>query len=145
MGERPGWIVTTVQWTLRCVSAQIVRRIRLPADHSSPGVARVAVRAVVTEAGLDGVLDEALLLTTELTTNGILHAGTDLDVEIIAGDESLTVSVLDARSGPIINVAPGTTTGDLDERGRGLLLVDRLASAWGTLHFPTGKGVWFRL
>ena len=37
------------------------------------------------EAGLDHVLDEALLLTTELVTNALVHGGTEvgLDVEVV--------------------------------------------------------------
>src|SRR5437868_741961 len=152
LSERPGWIVTTVPWTLRGVTAQVVRRVRLPADHSSPGLARAAVRSAVTEAGLTEVLDEALLLTTELTTNAVLHARTDMDIEIAADGDCVTVTVMDFHHGPITHhhwpsrraVTPRPVD-QLDERGRGLLLVDQLATYWGTLHHPDGKGVWFRL
>jgi phosphoserine phosphatase RsbU/P len=125
------------------VSAQIVRRIRLSADHNSPGLARVAVRGAIHEAGLAAVLDEALLLTTELVTNSVVHAGTDVELEIIAGAGSVTVSVLDFKSGPLLS-SPSDNP-DMAERGRGLHLVDALAQGWGTLHFTGGKGVWFRL
>jgi serine phosphatase RsbU (regulator of sigma subunit) len=111
-------------------------------------LARAAVRVAVEEAGLSAVLDEAMLLTTELATNSVVHAGTDFDVEILATADALTVIVLDFRGGPVSTVRFGTTSrpsGELDERGRGLLIVDQLANAWGTLHFAHGKGVWFRL
>jgi serine phosphatase RsbU (regulator of sigma subunit) len=39
----------------------------------------------------------------------------------------------------------GDAIADLAERGRGLFLVDQLATAWGTTHHPGGKSVWFRL
>jgi serine phosphatase RsbU (regulator of sigma subunit)/anti-sigma regulatory factor (Ser/Thr protein kinase) len=126
------------------VTTQTVRRIRLPADHSSPGLAREAIRTIAHERDLGAVLDEALLLVTELTTNSVVHAGTEVDLEITAGDASLTVAVLDFRPGAIAPSFP-ETTGELPERGRGLLLVEQLATAWGTLHFSGGKGVWFRL
>ena len=127
------------------MNAQIVRRTRLSADHNSPGLARVAVRSALQEAGLGAVLDEALLLTTELVTNSVVHAGTEVDLEIIAGGGSVTVSVLDFKAGPLLGTPPGADAADLAERGRGLYLVDALAAAWGTLHFADGKGVWFRL
>jgi sigma-B regulation protein RsbU (phosphoserine phosphatase) len=134
------------------VTAQVVRRIRFPADHSSPGAARTAVRSVITDVGLTDVLDEALLLTTELATNAVVHARTALDLEIVADPDSITVTVMDFRTGPIThNRAQATPNGStrpveqLEERGRGLLLVDQLSTYWGTLHFPDGKGVWFRL
>ena len=98
---------------------------------------------------LTGVLDEALLLTTELVTNGVVHAGTELEIEIIAGVDALSVMVLDRRCGPLSltgwdATTPGPTP-ESTERGRGLLLVDRLADRWGTLHHSGGKGVWFQL
>ncbi|MET7422377.1 SpoIIE family protein phosphatase [Dactylosporangium sp. NPDC005555] len=129
------------------MNAPTVRRIRLPADHSSPGLAREAIRTIVHERDLGAILDEALLLVTELTTNSVVHARTEVDVEMTAIDTSLTVTVLDFKPGTVTpNIpVPGATVTDLDERGRGLLLVNQLASSWGTLHFGGGKGVWFRL
>ncbi len=139
------------------MTAQVVRRIGLPADHSSPGAARSAVRAVAVEAGLTDVLDEALLLTTELATNAVVHARTELEVDIVADADTLTVCVMDFRTGPLTmrHRSAGTAgkrraggaggSVEVDERGRGLLLVDKLASSWGTVHHPGGKGVWFRL
>jgi serine phosphatase RsbU (regulator of sigma subunit)/anti-sigma regulatory factor (Ser/Thr protein kinase) len=110
------------------------------------------VRAVVVESGLSEVLDEALLLTTELATNAVVHARTELDVEIVSDADGLTVTVMDFRSGPITHsrradVANGSAGPPerLDDGGRGLLLVDKLATYWGSLHYPHGKGVWFRL
>jgi sigma-B regulation protein RsbU (phosphoserine phosphatase) len=132
------------------VTAQVVRRLRLPADHSSPGIARAAVRSVVADVDLGEVLDEALLLTTELATNAVVHARTELDVEIVGDTDSLTVTVMDFRTGPISHrrhevAASPRPVDQIEERGRGLLLVDQLATYWGTLHYPEGKGVWFRL
>ncbi|MDG6101116.1 ATP-binding SpoIIE family protein phosphatase [Dactylosporangium aurantiacum] len=127
------------------MNAPTVRRIRLPADHSSPGLAREAIRTIAHERDLSGILDEALLLVTELTTNSVVHAGTEVDVEITAADTSLTVTVLDFQPGTVVPNIPTAGGANLDERGRGLLLVDQLASSWGTLHFDGGKGVWFRL
>jgi sigma-B regulation protein RsbU (phosphoserine phosphatase) len=127
------------------VSATVVRRIRLPADRRTPAAARALVRSVLSEADLTGLLDEALLLTTELSTNGVLHAGTDIDLEVVAQDGQLTVTVTDFSIG---TPAVATTRGagiEVPERGRGLFLVDHFAAAWGVTHHATGKGVWFRL
>jgi serine phosphatase RsbU (regulator of sigma subunit)/anti-sigma regulatory factor (Ser/Thr protein kinase) len=132
--------------------APIVRRIPLPAELRSPAAARSAVRTIAVEAGLGDLLDEALLLTTELVTNAVLHAGTDVTVEVVADHSGLTVTVLDEVAGPFYATgAPASPNGGRDdavqdeERGRGLLLVDRLAQRWGTVHHPGGKGVWFHL
>lgn len=152
------------------------RSLRLPADHRSPAAARAAVREVLLAGGWAELLDEALLLVSELSTNGVVHAGTSFDVDVLADSDGVTVSVSDqkvglvgsapsGRPGPFELTAPGprgraaaVPTDDpeamleawddgetLQERGRGLLLVDQLASSWGTSHHAAGKSVWFRL
>ncbi|MEV4626517.1 SpoIIE family protein phosphatase [Micromonospora sp. NPDC049523] len=127
-----------------------VRRVRLPADRRTPAAARAIVRSVLAEAHLDELLNEALLLTTELSTNAVEHAGTELDIEVVADESGLTVTVSDFAVGPLEKVTARpkndlTDISEVSERGRGLLLVDHFASRWGTTHLPTGKGVWFRL
>lgn len=127
-----------------------VRRVRLPADRRTPAAARAIVRSVLAEAKLDELLNEALLLTTELSTNAVEHAGTELDIEVVADESGLTVTVSDFAVGRIEKVTARpkndlTDISEVSERGRGLLLVDHFASRWGTTHLPTGKGVWFRL
>ncbi|SDL09143.1 Serine phosphatase RsbU, regulator of sigma subunit [Glycomyces sambucus] len=120
------------------------RRLRLPADDRSPAAARAAVRAVLAEAGLTELLDETLLLTTELATNGVVHAGTDINLTVAADPIGVRVTVTDYRSGgidPLEAAMPEVTA----EGGRGLLLVDRFASSWGTTHDATGKSIWFRI
>jgi serine phosphatase RsbU (regulator of sigma subunit)/anti-sigma regulatory factor (Ser/Thr protein kinase) len=129
---------------------QLVRRVRLPADRRTPATARKLVRELLAAANLDGLLDAALLLTTELSTNGVVHAGTELDIEVIVDRNGLTVTVMDFASGTLNQLpAPAagdpTATAELAERGRGLLLVDHFATRWGTTHHASGKGVWFRL
>jgi serine phosphatase RsbU (regulator of sigma subunit)/anti-sigma regulatory factor (Ser/Thr protein kinase) len=124
--------------------------VRLPADRRTPAAARAVVRSVLAEAGLDELLNEALLLTTELSTNAVEHARTELDIEVVADLVGLTVTVSDFAPGQIEEVTAGprndlTDISEVSERGRGLLLVDHFASQWGTTHQPTGKGVWFRL
>jgi sigma-B regulation protein RsbU (phosphoserine phosphatase) len=129
---------------------KVVRRVRLPADRRTPAAARAVVRALLDEAGLAELLDEALLLTTELTTNAVIHAGTELDIEVIADEAGLSVTVMDFAAGTLGQLPPPaggdpSATAELAERGRGLLLVDHFASRWGTTHHANGKGVWFRL
>ncbi|HET6531355.1 MAG TPA: SpoIIE family protein phosphatase [Actinoplanes sp.] len=128
----------------------LVRRVRLPNDRRTPAAARALVRSVLEEAELDVLLNEALLLTTELSTNAVVHANTELDIEVTADPTGLTVTVTDFAPGPVEQLAVGPRNesvdiGEVAERGRGLLLVDHFASRWGTVHEGTGKGVWFRL
>jgi sigma-B regulation protein RsbU (phosphoserine phosphatase) len=131
-------------------TSALVRRVRLPNDRRTPAAARALVRSVLEEAGLEALLNEALLLTTELSTNAVVHAGTELDIDVTADADGLTVTVTDFAPGPVEQLAVGPKNdkvdiGEVAERGRGLLLVDHFASRWGTVHEGTGKGVWFRL
>ena len=131
-------------------SEEHARRVRLPADRRTPAAARALVRSVLAEADLDELLNEALLLTTELSTNAVEHARTELDIEVVADGIGLTVTVSDFAAGPVEELVVGVRNESAEitevaERGRGLLLVDHFASRWGTTYLPTGKGVWFRL
>ncbi|MBO3740893.1 SpoIIE family protein phosphatase [Actinoplanes flavus] len=131
-------------------SEALVRRTRLPNDRRTPAAARALVRSVLEETGLVGLLNEALLLTTELSTNAVVHANTELEIEVTADPGGLTVTVTDFAPGPVEQLAVGPRNesaeiGEVAERGRGLLLVDHFASRWGTVHEGDGKGVWFRL
>lgn len=127
-----------------------IRRVRLPADPRTPAAARALVRSLLAEADLAELTNEALLLTTELSTNAVEHARTELDLEVVADRLGLTVTVSDFARGPVEELTVGVRNessdiADIAERGRGLLLVDHFASRWGTTYLPAGKGIWFRL
>lgn len=135
-----------------------VRRVRLPADRRTPAAARGVVRSILEETGLSDLLDAALLLTTELSTNAVVHARTDLGLHVVADPYGLTVTVIDDVRATGSGNEPVTVADelrnsnglrppadDLSDRGRGLLLVDHFADRWGTTHYRGGKGVWFRL
>jgi anti-sigma regulatory factor (Ser/Thr protein kinase) len=110
---------------------------------SSVALARSFVREGL--AGLDvDSRDVALLLTSELVTNAILHARTPvrLGVLLLDGGGAL-VCVADGVAGtPMLSARahshdrPG---------GRGLALVEDLADTWGTTTYRGGKTVWFVL
>ncbi|GHJ50740.1 hypothetical protein Nm8I071_00470 [Nonomuraea sp. TT08I-71] len=91
-------------------SDEHVRRVRLPADRRTPAAARALVRSVLAEADLHELLNEALLLTTELTTNAVEHARTELDIEVEADPAGLTVTVTDFASGRSTNCSSASGT-----------------------------------
>jgi sigma-B regulation protein RsbU (phosphoserine phosphatase) len=115
----------------------------LPPDGRSAGRARRAIEAALDDAGLAGFTDEALLLVTELVTNAVVHAGTDMDLRIDTAPGWLRVEVMDQSPGslPLVTGVPAETR----EGGRGLFLLEALATEWGTRHFGFGKSVWFVL
>src|SRR5690606_26011902 len=79
--------------------ALLVRRMRLAADRRTPAAGRAVVRSVLEQAGLEHLLDAALLLTTELSANAVVHAGTALDLEVVTDEAGLTVTVVDDARG----------------------------------------------
>ena len=81
------------------------------------------------------------MLTSELVTNAVVHARTRVDVKVEVDTDHMRVEVAD--SDPRL---PRPTDHRPDALGgRGLFLVQELASAWGTLTCPGGKVVWFTL
>jgi anti-sigma regulatory factor (Ser/Thr protein kinase) len=83
------------------------------------------------------------LLATELVTNAVQHVGKDpIVLRVRADAERLRVEVHDpGESAPVLRRVDDSTLG-----GRGILIVDTLASEWGTLDDgPRGKSVWFEI
>jgi anti-sigma regulatory factor (Ser/Thr protein kinase) len=107
-----------------------------------PVAAREA-RRFVTEH-LAGLVDEGALtlLTSELVTNGVLHARTHLRLGITTGHDRVLVTCGDDDPSGAPMVPP---TDHSRPSGRGLMLVDAMASEWGVFRSDTGKTVWFTL
>ena len=87
------------------------------------------------------VSDEATLLTSELVANAVRHAPPPLCLEITVGTTTIRIEVHDSDP-----VAPVLTRPDFTSRGgRGVWLVDTIASRWGYRLEPPGKVVWFEM
>ncbi|MBO0693607.1 MAG: SpoIIE family protein phosphatase [Acidimicrobiaceae bacterium] len=89
----------------------------------------------------DQIREAAVLLTSELVTNALVHSASPAEVGVTLGDHA-TISVRDADTGPLFSRTP---SGELEEGGRGIVLVDRLADTWGIEHAGGSKTIWFRL
>ena len=106
------------------------------------------IRRALEGLGLSEMtLRDAVLLTTELASNSVRHAGLDPDdlievhVDRYAG--RLRVTVRDGGSWvPPDGVAGSIRPAPGNESGWGLYLVERLAARWGT---HRNGGVWFEL
>jgi len=123
---------------IRAPAAPLMRR-RIVPDRDAPGIARAAVVEFCEAHKLDRNNDTAQLVASELVTNAVVHAGTGIELMLRLADGHLHIAVRDD--------APGQPriAGIVDESsasGRGLLLVDALASAWGTMFPDSGKVVW---
>ncbi len=116
--------------------------LTLRPEETAPGRARRFVRQTLAAHGWDDALDNALLLTTELITNAVVHAGTTITVTVGGDANELVVRVQDHTPGRLAGAARAPD--ELHEGGRGLYLVDTLSTTWGTEHSESGKAVWFR-
>jgi hypothetical protein len=120
-----------------------LRSWELAGDHGDPGD-----RDERDER--DTLVDDAVLLTSELVTNAVLHAGTPVQVTCrLLGDLSdgaVEIAVLDRRPAQLRPDLPHNAS-EAAERtnGRGLQLPSELASAWGVTYARAAKAVWFRL
>src|ERR1022692_3188015 len=93
-----------------------------------------------------GLVDDAVLLTSELVTNAVVHARTLVHVTCKLADGGLEVTVRDSLPASMV---PGRAKDENipAERtsGRGLLLPSALASVWGVTYGRAAKAVWFRI
>ncbi len=113
----------------------------------SVAAARAFVRDTLQGWGHGDVVDDAVVLTSELVTNAVIHAGTAADVLCLRTEQGVRVEVADhypEREVPLQGA--GRPVAALDrENGRGLLLCSALASRWGVDYSPASKNVWFQL
>jgi hypothetical protein len=124
---------------VRSVPVPPTAHVHIAPDRDAPGRARAMVQAFCQEYRVGGDRDAAQLVASELVTNAVVHtrSAIDLTLRLISG--LLHIAVRDGGSGrPTI----ASVVEESAESGRGLLLVDALAVAWGTFYPPTGKIVW---
>jgi len=86
--------------------------------------------------------DDLPFLVGELATNAVLHARSEFEVTIIRLPMRLRVEVFDQNTRlPSFAAAPADA-----HSGRGLVLVQGLAGAWGVeSHSDSGKTIWFEM
>jgi len=119
-----------------------VRRV-FPGRQDQVACARDFVRRGI---GCCPVLDEAILLTSELCANALQHTasgnGGSFEVTIYRSDDSLRVEVHDEGSG---TVPEAQNFEELSEDGRGLEIVALIAHRWGQGGDEYGRSVFFEL
>ncbi|GHC81321.1 SpoIIE family protein phosphatase [Streptomyces flavofungini] len=113
----------------------------------SVATARSFVRDTLQGWGFSDIVDDAVVLTSELVTNAVVHAGTAADVLCLRTEDAVRIEVSDhypEREIPLQN-SPATMGSPDREGGRGLQLCAALATRWGVDYTPTHKQVWFQL
>jgi anti-sigma regulatory factor (Ser/Thr protein kinase) len=93
-----------------------------------------------------GLVDDAVLLTSELVTNAVVHAGTPVEVTCKLTGGGVEVVVSDGHPARLVPEPPENEHIPAERTsGRGLLLPAALASAWGVTYGQAAKAVWFRI
>jgi anti-sigma regulatory factor (Ser/Thr protein kinase) len=108
------------------------------------GEARRFLRSVLDEWGVDqDIIDTAVLCVSELVTNAVIHSHTECSVRMVLEGFVLTTRVHD--HGARVITSPEPLDDPLRVHGRGLQLVEALASRWGYELAEDGTTVWFVL
>jgi PAS domain S-box-containing protein len=117
-------------------------RLRLEPRPTSVSEARGLVRRTLLDAGCDHLVEPAVLATSELVTNALVHAGTPIEVNVEMLHEGVRVEIADGSRHLPARRAYGASAGT----GRGLLTVESLVDCWGVRREGAlGKVVWFEL
>ncbi|QWZ10093.1 ATP-binding protein [Nocardioides panacis] len=87
----------------------------------------------------DESVEVVLLLVSELVTNAVRHGSGPVGLHVAWGNGTVRVEVHDQS--PEWPVVRAVDRDALD--GRGLILVDGLATGWGVMAGKPGKTVWF--
>jgi len=118
-------------------------RTTLTSHPTSVGAARRFVRDVLMSRQVAGlVVDTVELLTSEVVTNAIIHGRSGPLLAVDVREYAVRVAV-----GDVSPELPMRRGGGLDDvSGRGVVIVDELASAWGVERERDGsKRVWFEV
>lgn len=118
----------------------VTSEFNLAANVSSCTHARGHILDVLDGAS-EEVRDAAVLLTSELVANALLHAAGPLTLTVRQEGTLIRVEVADAGTMPpaVKSYGPRSAT------GRGLKMLDELAEIWGWHPSDSGKIVWFEL
>ena len=124
------------------MNAVVDRLAALPSSLMSVRRARQFVREALAAYLPPAELDTVELLTSEVVTNAVVHAGSNPTIEVATDGGTVRVSVEDRDPGwPMAHAVPADATS-----GRGMALVDALAHAWGVESLAgRGKTIWFEV
>ena len=112
----------------------------LPGTPYSVQMARFYIRAALSYHDLSSYAEDAEMVTSEIMTNAVKHAGAQtigLELTSLEGSKAVAIVVTDPSPLPPVTL----DLADGAERGRGLHIVAALSTRWGWRPQGTGKAV----
>ncbi len=121
--------------------------VKLRPDADAPSIARNLVGDACLAWGLPELLHPSRSVMSELVTNAVEHAESEITAVTGLRGNGIHISVADLSPQLPYLIKPARPRRGLplDERGRGLRVVRATANAWGALPTRTGKVVWATL
>lgn len=102
-------------------------------------LARDFVARTLQQWELHALVDDAVLVASELSSNAVLHARTEISLSLRSdGVAWVRIELRDHNS----RMPTQTARPDEGTSGRGLTIVERLADSWGVVLDTGGKTVW---
>jgi anti-sigma regulatory factor (Ser/Thr protein kinase) len=118
-----------------------VVKLDLPPEPRSATRARQVTREQLAASCPEEAIEVAALLVTELVSNAVLHAQTDIVLMVEVTPGRVVLRVRDGSEATPIPQRYGVDAAT----GRGIALVEQLASAWGVDRSEDGKEVWCQI
>jgi anti-sigma regulatory factor (Ser/Thr protein kinase) len=115
--------------------------LELPPEPRSATRARQLTREQLAALCPEEAIEVAALLVTELVSNAVLHAQTDIVLVVDVAPGRVVLRVRDGSDATPVQRGYGTDAAT----GRGIALVEALATAWGVDRSGDGKEVWCRI
>lgn len=114
------------------------RSLRLAGGVAAPRQARDFLAAACSDWRAEQFVEVGSLVVSELVSNAVLHAGTDLDLTLEYSGARLLMRVHDGS--PVLPEPAGVRP--IGAGGHGLEIIARIAESWGVEPDPGGKSVW---
>lgn len=119
-------------------------RWTLSSSAASSAIARRQIAEQLHRWNLEHLADDIVLTVSELVTNGVSHGSGPVwhSLRLIEADGVMSVRLVVGDHGSGWGTAVPSGTRWYEECGRGLCMVEAVATAWGRVAFSGGHVVW---